>query len=135
MTLPGCSPGLLSIFSIESVIVIAVAIAGLAFAVRQPMEKWQTLSKVSSWNFGPSVEFIRVSCSRTETCPMNHLTKIALSLALLSFVAPAANAAPGDTYKMKKAECQNRAKSMDFGIHFVKKNRWVNDCIAGRHPA
>jgi hypothetical protein len=24
---------------------------------------------------------------------------------------------------------------MDFGIHLIKKNRWVNDCIAGRHAA
>ena len=24
---------------------------------------------------------------------------------------------------------------MDFGIHLIKKNRWVKDCIAGKHPA
>ncbi len=46
-----------------------------------------------------------------------------------------ASAAPGDTYKAKKAACQERAKSMNFGVHFIKKNRWVKDCIAGKHPA
>ena len=44
-------------------------------------------------------------------------------------------AAAGDTYKAKKAACQERAKTMDFGIHLIKKNRWVKDCIAGKHPA
>ncbi|MBV8838643.1 MAG: hypothetical protein JO000_19070, partial [Alphaproteobacteria bacterium] len=46
-----------------------------------------------------------------------------------------ASAASGDTYKHKKAACQERAKSMNFGIHLIKKNRWVKDCIAGKHPA
>jgi hypothetical protein len=44
-------------------------------------------------------------------------------------------AAPGDAYKTKKAECKARAKTMNFGVHLIKKNRWVNDCIAGRHSA
>jgi len=46
-----------------------------------------------------------------------------------------ASAAPGDTYKARKAACQKRAKSMSFGVHLIKKNRWVKDCIAGKHPA
>ena len=25
--------------------------------------------------------------------------------------------------------------AMNFGIHLIKKNRWVKDCIAGKHPA
>jgi hypothetical protein len=24
---------------------------------------------------------------------------------------------------------------MNFGIHLIRKNRWVKDCIAGKHPA
>ena len=47
--------------------------------------------------------------------------------------AAAAGAASGDTYKAKKQACEARAKDMNFGVHFIKKNRWVNDCIAGRH--
>ena len=63
----------------------------------------------------------------------HHVTKILLSIALVTSIATGANAEPGDAYKVKKAECQARAKTMSFGIHFVKKNRWINDCIAGRH--
>jgi hypothetical protein len=44
-------------------------------------------------------------------------------------------AAAGDTFKTKKAACQERAKTMNFGIHLIRKHRWVNDCIAGKHPA
>jgi hypothetical protein len=36
-------------------------------------------------------------------------------------------------YGAKKAECKQRAKQMNFGVHLVKKNRWVKDCIAGAH--
>jgi hypothetical protein len=27
---------------------------------------------------------------------------------------------------------RQRAKTMDFGIHLIKKNRWVKDCIGDR---
>jgi len=61
---------------------------------------------------------------------------IAAAIALTTFVgATAVSAAQGDTYKAKKVACQERAKSMNFGIHLIKKNRWVKDCIAGKHPA
>jgi hypothetical protein len=63
----------------------------------------------------------------------HQVTKILLSIALVTFIATGANAESGDAYKVKKAECQARAKTMNFGLHFVKRNRWVNDCIAGRH--
>ena len=67
---------------------------------------------------------------------MRHITTVAAALILVAFLgAPGASAAPGDTYKAKKAACQNRAKSMNFGVHLIKKNRWVKDCIAGKHPA
>ena len=52
-----------------------------------------------------------------------------------ALVGAAATAAPGDTYKETKAACEDRAKGMDFGIHLIKKHRWVKDCIAGRYPA
>jgi len=62
-----------------------------------------------------------------------RLTTIVAALALASFagvtVAPAAT---GDTYKVKKAECKKRADTMSFGVHLIKKNRWVKDCVAGK---
>jgi hypothetical protein len=34
-------------------------------------------------------------------------------------------------YAVKKAECKARAKAKHFGVHFIKRNRWIKDCIAG----
>ncbi len=65
---------------------------------------------------------------------MRSFTTLVAALALVSFVGvSAAPAAQGDTYKVKKAECKKRADTMNFGVHFIKKNRWVKDCIAGKH--
>ena len=41
------------------------------------------------------------------------------------------SAAPRTAYAAKKAQCKQRANQMKFGVHLVKKNRWVKDCIAG----
>ena len=63
-----------------------------------------------------------------------RLTPVIAAIALASFVGiTAAPAATGDTYKVKKAECKKRADTMKFGVHLIKKNRWVKDCIAGKH--
>ena len=65
-----------------------------------------------------------------------RLTTVIAAVALAAFVGiTAAPAATGDTYKVKKAECKKRADTMKFGIHLIKKNHWVKDCIAGKHPA
>jgi hypothetical protein len=64
---------------------------------------------------------------------MRRIVSFAAAAMLALAVAAPASAAPGDTYKAKKAECKARASKMDFGVHLIKKNRWVNDCIAGRH--
>jgi hypothetical protein len=34
-------------------------------------------------------------------------------------------------YAQKKAECKQEAKSKRFGIHWMKRDRWVKNCIAG----
>ena len=36
----------------------------------------------------------------------------------------------GQAYAAKKAACKREAKRKNFGIHFVERNRWINDCIA-----
>jgi len=75
--------------------------------------------------------------ARTETAFQEEtmrLTAVIAALALASFVGvAAAPAASGDTYKVKKAECQKRADAKKFGVHWIKKNRWVKDCVAGKH--
>jgi hypothetical protein len=67
----------------------------------------------------------------------------AIALALIVAVAlPSASIAAGTStdfsgaksaYATKKAECKEKAKAKRFGIHWVKRNRWVKDCIAGAH--
>jgi hypothetical protein len=57
---------------------------------------------------------------------------IAMALAMAAG-STTVSAAPGDAYKHRKAACQERAKTMNFGVHLVKKNRWMKDCIAGKH--
>ena len=64
---------------------------------------------------------------------MRMIISVAIAATLALAIAGPASAAPGDAYKAKKAECKARASKMDFGVHLIKKNRWVNDCIAGRH--
>jgi hypothetical protein len=67
---------------------------------------------------------------------MTKMMSIAAAIALAAAIgATSASAAPGDTYKAKKQACQERAKAMNFGMHLIKKNRWVKDCIAGRNSA
>jgi hypothetical protein len=59
-----------------------------------------------------------------------HIKALAMALAA-TFVTTAfsieVSAAPRSAYAAKKAQC----KQMKFGVHVIKKNRWVKDCIAG----
>jgi hypothetical protein len=63
-----------------------------------------------------------------------HIKAIAMALAA-TFVTTAfsieVSAAPRSAYAAKKAQCKQRANQMKFGVHVIKKNRWVKDCIAG----
>jgi hypothetical protein len=45
--------------------------------------------------------------------------------------APAAAAAGGGRYKTKTQECLERAKAKKFGVHFIKRDRWIRACIRG----
>ena len=67
---------------------------------------------------------------------MHRFTTIVAAIALTACAgATVASAAQGDTFKVKKAECKARADTMTFGIHKIKKSRWVKDCVAGKNPA
>jgi hypothetical protein len=53
---------------------------------------------------------------------MRHITSIIAALALTAFVgATAASAAPGDTYKVKKAAC--KAKADQCRLAFISSRR------------
>jgi len=40
-------------------------------------------------------------------------------------------AAKRSAYAAKETACKERARHMKFGIHFVKRNRWIKECIVG----
>jgi hypothetical protein len=48
-------------------------------------------------------------------------------------VAPTDAFAAGkrSAYAAKEAACKGRASHMKFGVHFVKRHRWIKECIAG----
>jgi hypothetical protein len=57
---------------------------------------------------------------------------VAASFAVTAMVPPDALAATKrSAYAAKKEACKQRASRMNFGIHLIKRNRWIKDCIAG----
>jgi hypothetical protein len=54
------------------------------------------------------------------------LTIAALAVALGSTLASAAPT----SYYMKKAECAREARAKHFGIHFIKRARFLRSCMA-----
>jgi hypothetical protein len=40
-------------------------------------------------------------------------------------------AAKRSAYAAKETACKNKASHMKFGVHFVKRHRWIKECIAG----
>ena len=65
-----------------------------------------------------------------------------IALAVIAVALPSAAAAAStatdfssakSAYAARKAECKQKAKAHHFGIHWIKRNRWVKDCIAGAH--
>jgi hypothetical protein len=69
--------------------------------------------------------------------PMKNLM-CSLIVAVAATFAAAAIAPPDalaankrSAYAAKKEACKQRASRMNFGIHFVKRDRWIKECIAG----
>jgi hypothetical protein len=63
---------------------------------------------------------------------MRKIFSIAVAIALASAAgAPAAIAAGGEKYKTKTQECLERAKAKKFGVHFIRRDRWIRKCIRG----
>jgi hypothetical protein len=65
-----------------------------------------------------------------------------IALAVIAVALPSVAAAASTTtefssaksaYAARKAECKQKAKAKHFGIHWIKRNRWIKDCIAGAH--
>jgi len=63
--------------------------------------------------------------------PFGYLAILVALAGTIGITAPAASAAPRNAYAVKKAQCKERASHMKFGVHLIKKDRWVKNCIAG----
>jgi hypothetical protein len=53
----------------------------------------------------------------------------AIALAAAATAALAASEAP---FKTRLEECRERAKAMKFGIHFIRRDRWIRACLRGK---
>jgi hypothetical protein len=61
---------------------------------------------------------------------MRRMIPLAVAIALAA--AGAALAATEAPYKTRLEECRERAKAMKFGIHFIRRDRWIRSCLRGR---
>jgi hypothetical protein len=58
------------------------------------------------------------------------MTAAAIGSAIVSAPTVTSAAAKPSVYDAKNAECKRQAKAKKFGIHFIQRNRWINECIA-----
>jgi hypothetical protein len=64
---------------------------------------------------------------------ISTITIAAVALGSLGVSTEPVFAARNDAYAQKKAECKQESKAKHFGIHWAKRDRWIKNCIAGRH--
>ena len=57
----------------------------------------------------------------------------AVTFVLTSIESDASAATTRSERAAQRVECEHRARQMEFGIHFVKRHRWINECVAGKH--
>lgn len=49
---------------------------------------------------------------------------------LASAATDTSSARRNDAYSVKNAHCKAQANKMHWGIHRLKRNRWIKNCIA-----
>jgi hypothetical protein len=62
---------------------------------------------------------------------MRRMIPLAVAIALAAG-ASAVLAAGEAPYKTRLEECRERAKAMKFGIHFIRRDRWIRSCLRAR---
>lgn len=62
---------------------------------------------------------------------MRRMIPLAAAIALAA-AASAALAASDAPSKTRLEECEHRAKAMKFGIHFIRRDRWIRACLRGK---
>ena len=73
------------------------------------------------------------ACRLAMKVPMKAVEFAIAVAALGSFglTTNAALAAKSNSAYAQKAECKREAKAKHFGVHWVKRDRWIENCIAG----
>jgi hypothetical protein len=56
---------------------------------------------------------------------------IPIAAALAAVAALVAAPARGDEPKTRAEVCREAAKTQHFGIHFIRRDRWIRRCIRG----
>ena len=64
------------------------------------------------------------------TCSLAFVVACSVGVAAIN-PSDALAASKRSAYAAKKEACKQRASQKNFGIHFVKRNRWIKECIAG----
>jgi len=62
---------------------------------------------------------------------MRRMIPLVAALALAVAATAPAFAAGGDE-KTRADECRERAKAMKFGLHLIRRDRWIRACIRGK---
>jgi hypothetical protein len=64
------------------------------------------------------------------TCSLVLVMATAVGVSAI-YPADALAATKRSAYAAKKEACKQRASHKNFGIHFIKRDRWIKECIAG----
>jgi hypothetical protein len=67
--------------------------------------------------------------AQETSMPRMILLAAAIAAAAAASAAPAASEEP---HKTRLEECEHRAKAMKFGIHFIRRDRWIRACLRGK---
>jgi hypothetical protein len=62
---------------------------------------------------------------------MRRMIPLATAFAV-AVVATASAFAAGDEPKTRAEQCRERAKAMKFGLHLIRRDHWIRDCIRGK---
>jgi len=80
--------------------------------------------------------FLNKRSAKEEVAMKNLICIVAVAVAATFAVVSTAPtdafaAAKRSAYAAKETACKNKASHMKFGVHFVKRHRWIKECIAG----
>ncbi len=63
---------------------------------------------------------------------MKAISVLAAVLLSVGIFTNGATAAPKSGYNARYAHCKQQARAMKFGVHWIKRNRWIRACASRR---